>query len=174
MSLTPIGAVLGYLDACDHAGAVLSRNEANGGVGMWCDGCRSWVTTQLGYDRMWLGKDHPALAAVDLAALPLVRARIWRKCQGPCASLTHCEYHHMAPQSPAYFGPDEADRWPTAWLCRPCHERWHTIVTPGLCTPHDPERHARQLLDYLGTERAARLTRALTIEGRARRAEEAA
>jgi hypothetical protein len=165
--LTPVAAVLGFRDACEHGDAELSRNEANGGIGMWCYACRSWVTRQKGYDRAWLGKDHPALRGIDLAALPTIGARVYRKCQGLCAQLAHCELHHLAPR--AFFG-DECDRWPTAWLCRPCHDRWHTLVTPGLCTSYEAEAHARMLIDYLGLDRAAHLTQMLTQIGRARRA----
>jgi hypothetical protein len=154
-------------DACDHAAAELSRNEANGGIGMWCPSCRAWVTVAVGYDRPWLPKDHPALAGIDLARLPDVGARIYRRCQGPCGQLAQCEEHHWAPR--AFFG-DECDQWPTAWLCRRCHERWHTRVTPGLCTAYDAVAHATQLLEYLRLDRGAELTRHLLALGKARRA----
>lgn len=163
---TPVGAILGFLDVCDHAGAELSRNEANGGIGMFCHACRSWVTKQVGYDRPWLGKEHPALRGVDLEALPAIGARIYRKCQGPCGQLAHCELHHLAPR--AYVGA-ECNDWPTAWLCRPCHDRWHAAVTPGLCTAYDAARHATQILDTIGVDRAAVLTKHLITMGRARR-----
>lgn len=171
MRPTPIGSVLGLRDACEHGDAELSRNEANGGIGIWCLSCRNWVTRQKGFDRVWLGKEHPELRGIDLAALPLIRSQIYRKCQGPCAGLKPCELHHLAPR--AFLG-DECDQWPTAWLCKMCHERWHSRVTPGLCTAYDPAAHARQLLDYLGLERGAELTRALTTIGKARRAQGAA
>jgi hypothetical protein len=161
---TPISRILGL---CDHADAILSRNAGNNGIGMFCDSCRSWVTRQKGYDRMWLGKDNPALKAVDLEALPVVGVKAYRKCQGRCGELAQCELHHVAPR--AFFG-EECDEWPMVWLCVPCHHRWHTLVTPGLCTAWEAAVHAQQLMDYLGIDRAAHLTRALTDIGRARRA----
>lgn len=33
------------------------------------------------------------------------------------------ELHHWAPKE--WVGADEADRWPMAELCRPCHRTWH-------------------------------------------------
>ena len=38
--------------------------------------------------------------------------------------------HHWAPVH--LFGGDEADRWPTGWLCQPCHTEWHRLVTPRM------------------------------------------
>lgn len=45
-----------------------------------------------------------------------------------CDSFYEVEIHHWAPR--ALF--DDYDKWPTARLCRPCHMKWHRIVTPGL------------------------------------------
>lgn len=42
------------------------------------------------------------------------------------------ETHHWAPR--ALFK-DESEEWPTDYLCKACHERWHKIVTPYLSTP---------------------------------------
>ena len=39
------------------------------------------------------------------------------------------ENHHWAPY--ALFG-GEADSWPQSFLCQPCHQRWHAIVTPKI------------------------------------------
>ena len=40
-----------------------------------------------------------------------------------CAA-PHAELHHWAPRH-AF---DDADNWPTGWLCRACHRRWHATV----------------------------------------------
>lgn len=158
-----IASILGY---CRHGSAYFAKNEANGGLGMWCEECRSWVTKERGYDRPWLGKDHPALSGIDLTRLPVIGRAIWRKCEGPCGRPGFCELHHVAPRK--FFG-DECEQWPVVWLCADCHQRWHTILTPGLCTAWDPAGHAVQLLEYLGVDRAATLTRQLILAGRARR-----
>lgn len=51
------------------------------------------------------------------------------------ADCEHCgnsvadgERHHWAPW--ALF--DDAEQWPTAHLCKPCHRLWHKVVTPGM------------------------------------------
>lgn len=36
--------------------------------------------------------------------------------------------HHWAPWH--IFG-NEANSWPQSYLCQPCHERWHALVTPN-------------------------------------------
>lgn len=176
MSLTPIGRTIVEHFACEHSDAVLSRvPTANGEpdrITMWCRACKAHVAKSKGFPGIWIARSHPELVGVDVDALPVAYSLVeYRRCQGPCRKLTRCEFHHLAPRK--FFG-DEADEWPTAWLCQDCHDRWHTLVTPGLCTAYDAVVHARQLLDYLGTDRAARLTLALTKQGSARRAEEAA
>ena len=40
------------------------------------------------------------------------------------------ELHHFAPYH--LFG-SEAERWPTAYLCRFHHKQWHDLVTPNMC-----------------------------------------
>ena len=37
------------------------------------------------------------------------------------------ELHHYAPRS--LF--DDADDWPTGYLCRPCHTKWHQLTRTG-------------------------------------------
>jgi hypothetical protein len=45
-----------------------------------------------------------------------------------CGSIDDVEVHHWAPRS--IF--DDADDWPTSWLCRPCHREWHRKTGLGL------------------------------------------
>jgi ssDNA-binding Zn-finger/Zn-ribbon topoisomerase 1 len=45
-----------------------------------------------------------------------------------CQKLRLLEKHHWAP----YKLFDDADKWPTSMLCRPCHEEWHSKVTGDL------------------------------------------
>jgi 5-methylcytosine-specific restriction endonuclease McrA len=42
------------------------------------------------------------------------------------------ELHHFAPQSLARNFGDNWPKWPTAYLCRPCHDLWHSTVTPHM------------------------------------------
>ena len=39
------------------------------------------------------------------------------------------EKHHWAPYH--LFG-DESEQWPTSYLCRECHKKWHNVVTPNM------------------------------------------
>jgi hypothetical protein len=69
----------------------------------------------------------------DLESLPLFRDHHG---QGePCArcGALDTELHHFAPR--ALFGVEEADLWPTAWLCRGCHARWHRVMREGVAAP---------------------------------------
>jgi hypothetical protein len=162
-----IGAILGLRDPCDHSTHFLARCVGNNAIGIWCEDCRCWVTKEKSKcQKQWIPKDDDELVGKDLGNLPRVGEKIYRKCQGPCAQLATCQFHHLAPR--AFFG-DECDQWPTGWLCVGCHARWHAKVTPGLCTPHDATDHARTLLEYLGVDRAARLTKALMDLGKVRR-----
>lgn len=47
-----------------------------------------------------------------------------------CGAHGDVEEHHWAPKH--LFGFDEAEEWPTALLCLPCHRRWHQVVTPTM------------------------------------------
>jgi hypothetical protein len=144
---------------------MLARNAA-GAVGYYCNDCRRWVSKEKGHPGQWIAKDHPELAGKDLRLLPAVGERIYRKCEGPWGITALCELHHTAPRK--LFG-DDCERWTVVYLCRACHERWHSIATPGLCTEHDAHAHAAQLIDVLGLDRAALLTRSLIRLGRSLR-----
>lgn len=70
---------------------------------------------------------HAALAKHDImpSDLPLL-ADLRRDYCERCGVLG-AQLHHMAPQ--ALF--KDADTWPLAYLCQPCHSAWHqTMKTP--------------------------------------------
>jgi len=72
------------------------------------------------------------LTAEQFYLLPLVRQSLPtepERCP-VCGELALLEEHHVAPR--VAFG-DEADRWPTVWVCRRCHERWHERTGVGRC-----------------------------------------
>ena len=46
-----------------------------------------------------------------------------------CGSKVGIHLHHWAPLH--LFG-NEAHKWPTSFLCQPCHSRWHSTVTPRM------------------------------------------
>lgn len=151
---------------CRHSGAFLARNGSLAQIGAWCDTCLSWVTQQVAWHPgHWLPSTHEKLKGVDVSALPIRPVAWYRSCER-CHEWTVCEVHHVAPRQ--YFG-DECEKWPILYLCRPCHEAWHTIVTPGLCTAYDPAAHARQTFDTLDVEKARAFYKALAAEGLRRR-----
>jgi len=45
-----------------------------------------------------------------------------------CGAWGYVEIHHWAPKK---LFPD-FEAWPTSKLCRPCHEKWHQVVTNDL------------------------------------------
>jgi DNA-directed RNA polymerase subunit RPC12/RpoP len=71
---------------------------------------------------------HDKLTAngIDIELLRDVQTQIGPRC-ARCGARG-AEEHHWAPHS--MF--DDSAAWPTDYLCRDCHARWHQIVTPGL------------------------------------------
>ena len=55
-----------------------------------------------------------------------------------CESTEGTQLHHWAPR--AIFGSREADRWPTAHLCPPCHSLWHRLMRQAAGVRLPPEQ----------------------------------
>lgn len=68
------------------------------------------------------------LTQEQIEALPMILPDRETRC-AHCGSRD-CERHHWAPK--AIFGPDEAEQWPKDYLCKECHDLWHSKVTPQL------------------------------------------
>ena len=49
------------------------------------------------------------------------------KCE--VCNANEAEKHHWAPFH--LFGMD-CEKWPTSYLCRACHRKWHDLVTPEM------------------------------------------
>lgn len=66
------------------------------------------------------------LPDVNIDELPVVLDE--RLSRPPCirCGAFGTELHHFAPR--AIFGKDEAELWPTAWLCTGCHDFWHRMM----------------------------------------------
>lgn len=75
-----------------------------------------------------------------------------------CRETVPCHLNHVAPQ--VLFA--DADHWPIIPLCPSCHTRWHSIMTPGLCTPYVPADHVALLAGYLKPQHLDALRQALT------------
>lgn len=64
---------------------------------------------------------------LDIDLLPVIMPDFSVRCQ-VCGNRD-AELHHWAPRH--LFG-DECENWPKDYLCRDCHARWHTYVTPNM------------------------------------------
>lgn len=105
-------------------------------VGIWCNECGRLARSAGGSGGIWRPLrwfDMGAMPDLRHIAPPGVVAECTRNFNfGPCAACGRVgarEVHHWAPRH--LFG-DEADRWPTADLCRTCHAEWHRRVTPTM------------------------------------------
>jgi hypothetical protein len=68
------------------------------------------------------------LQLIDLASVPVYSdAGEWAATCERCGAH-YAELHHWAP----WHLFEDANEWPTAWLCRDCHTLWHSIVTPEM------------------------------------------
>lgn len=153
---TRIDRILGD---CGHGGAYLARANATRNVGWWCHACTRWVSREMGSTTLWLPHSHPDLADKSVDDLPVIGERLYRRCQW-CQQATFCELHHWFPLK--FFG-EAADRGPLGYLCKPCHDLWHTVLTPGLCTAYNAAAHLKHLVSYLRPESVLDLGRALFL-----------
>ena len=95
------------------------------GDNCWCK--------HTGHYRYQTGGEHVHRKALpdDIEWLPLCRDNYQppsEECPR-CHRIDYLEQHHWAPYH--LFGQD-ADNWPTGWLCKSCHTEWHRIVTPNM------------------------------------------
>lgn len=75
---------------------------------------------RCGEGRSWVAHDLLRRHHIAVAVLPLLDDMRRIYCER-CGALG-AQNHHWAPQ--ALFR-DDADDWPQAFLCEPCHQRWH-------------------------------------------------
>ena len=118
---------------------------------------------------------------IDLDTLPVAwdywtteeRERRTERC-AMCFRKAEVDVHHTAPRH--LFG-EEAEYWPMQSLCRPCHERWHLLVTPLMSRPTavseilgalGPDHPVSKLLERHEEARRVQLDRTITEEQRAR------
>lgn len=124
----PCGACLYQHGIVETEQELVRWTMANGAlfVGWCCLDCNRTVVDRPG--RAWLSKKELCERGIDASRLRIIGAT------GPLDACRKCghlgaELHHWAPYH--LFG-DEADQWPTDYLCRPCHRRWHDLVTPKM------------------------------------------
>jgi hypothetical protein len=116
-------------DECTHDRAEAAKlRAANGGwrCGFYCWDCGQWILKYADQAGVWLPNE-----LFDVDVLPVVEYAQQRICEH-CKQLEFCEEHHYAPKE--FFG-DDADNWPTGWLCVECHERWHERIGQPIRKP---------------------------------------
>ena len=102
-------------------GIIIARNGTRQ-IRTVCESC-GWVGTHSWGHARFTDEERSALAVVrDNRTRETARCEV---CNAP-----EVELHHFAPVH--LFGWEEADRWPTAWLCPDHHREWHRIVTPAM------------------------------------------
>lgn len=98
-------------------------------VGWQCLTCNNHVPDRK--SRIWIPHDELLAHAQDPELLPVARdLSVEVRCSR--CGCRGAELHHWAPRH--LFG-DDADKWPKDYLCKSCHDEWHDLVTPGVCTP---------------------------------------
>jgi protein-arginine kinase activator protein McsA len=110
-----------------NVSALLVRRISASGVSMvyWqCPDCQDAIDKAP----HWIKHDQLTTAKIDPETLPVAGDYRQQHACAVCGSVG-TEYHHFAPKH--LFG-DEADLWPTAYLCLRHHHQWHTLVTPEM------------------------------------------
>ena len=122
---------------CDHCGrrdtVKLRRQIAANGIAKmtWhCTSCQTYAQRMRPYipnDLVSYWIDTGRLKVDAIRDIPVCEDRRGtvqcEVCGEPYASR-----HHWMPRMFREIVPDH-DNWPTSYLCRSCHKRWHDIVT---------------------------------------------
>lgn len=114
-----------YCQRCkNETTAVLVRTISTSGVSMvyWC--CKT-CKRSISAPTQWIKHDLLQKYKIDPASLPVAEDYSPGQVCAVCRK-TGTEYHHFAPKH--LFGEDEAEKWPTAYLCKPHHDEWHQRV----------------------------------------------
>lgn len=103
------------------------HNKASGAYDfVWlCPVCKRPVKSKTG--GIWIAKVIVEEFLGDqVSILPVMNPSQGVICE-KCGTKTG-ELHHWMPRSLS----KDYHLWPTAYLCKPCHDEWHLIVTPKL------------------------------------------
>jgi hypothetical protein len=105
---------------------ILHRRQMTSGGFHYCWMCKRCNRMHKQNGRTWISAFiiGQFFTPGEMAAFPLI----------PSSMVLHCvkcgkpgaEFHHWAPK--AIFGKDEAEQWPTDYLCKDCHEFWHDTI----------------------------------------------
>ena len=111
-------------DYCGYGILVACNDDRH--VVEWCWACHSRATSNA------IGTAEQERLGIDKDTLEVVQDN--RTPDYPCERCGEIatEYHHWAPR----YLFDDCEEWPTSYLCRSCHRRWHDTVTPNMSVPH--------------------------------------
>ena len=90
----------------------------------WCTQCQKPHQAGQWIEKEWVINSMPEGATLE--DIPLAKFACGDRC-AKCGSRG-TEKHHWAPQ--ALF--KNADEWPTDYLCKACHDKWHEIINPKM------------------------------------------
>lgn len=132
--------------ACDHhahSSEMVAYRKVNGDLVAYsrCNGCGGRYEGFRVYGRDEV--PHPE-------QLPLVRDEIYHNPPCEVCGSFGTERHHWAPKE--FFG-WEAEFWPTSYICRPCHARWHTTMRRAIPFKDDQQAKVEQARPALGPPR---------------------
>ena len=83
--------------------------------GWWCLACKWWTGSGD-----WIKKEFLLQQGFNLDIIRITVSQIGERC-AQCNSRG-AERHHWAAKE--WFGNEEADTWPTDYLCVTCHNAW--------------------------------------------------
>ena len=105
---------------------VLHRRQIASGGFHYCWMCSRCNQKYKHNGRTWIARSRTLkfLTADQIDSLPVIPSDVLFPCVKCGAKGT--ELHHWAPK--AIFGHDEAEQWPTDYLCLNCHNFWHDTI----------------------------------------------
>jgi hypothetical protein len=131
--IVAIGSTASYhAPTCVHAWTIAYDLWTNGALAFYrvCLRCDHYDPEALAHDVVRAHAKDAGVALLDLPHVTRLNA-LSRVAPPPCerCGAATVELHHWAPG--ALFV--DAWLWPTSYLCRPCHRRWHdTMEHAGL------------------------------------------
>jgi hypothetical protein len=111
---------------------IIKKKTASGvfQVGWWCLDCDGGFTGDGKTINYYIPHAKLVWMGLTLESLREIEPNYELNTCVVCKKLG-AEYHHWAPQAlEGQF--KEPNKWPGAYLCKPHHDEWHSIVTPDL------------------------------------------
>lgn len=106
--------------------------DSAGRWGIWCSRVNVDGRVAATLRCLVCGLQYRHIGATNVINNPALLP-VWSDSTSPhpcerCGSINGTQRHHWAP----WHLFDDAESWPTAHLCIPCHQLWHERVTPNM------------------------------------------